>query len=119
MGLSDYNFPMLRKSLIALGLAVLAGCASRAPTDPEKVRIFESVTGAPQIGEVIERLWIEEKTTAFWFPYYDSVEEATGDFKRLAARRGGDGVINFGCYPLKGNRADSPLACNGTVVRFK
>lgn len=109
---------MLRQSLTVFSLIALAGCAHRAPTDPGNMRIYESVTGAPQVTEVIQRLWIEEKTTAFWFPYYDSVDEAAADFKRLAARRGGDGVINFGCYRLKADASSSPLACNGTVVRF-
>ena len=29
---------------------------------------------------------------------------------------GGNGVINFGCY--RKSNDDTPLGCNGTVVRF-
>ncbi len=106
-------------------LSVLSACATRVPVgpgNPDQVSIHESVTSAPVRYQVIKRLWIESWRSAFTVPAYSSQEEAAADFRRQAARLGGNGVINFGCYnriispnPPPG----SPLACNGTVVRFE
>jgi hypothetical protein len=116
-GLGVYNSGM--KRIAAPLLALLAACASApAPTDAEKIRVYESVTGAPQVGAIVKRLWIESWSTAFFAPSYASVEEGAADLQRHAARLGGDGVINFGCYRM-GEAADAALRCNGTVVRFK
>ena len=109
---------MLRKSLIALNV-VVAGCATYEATPPEKIGVYESVAGAPQVGTIIKRLWVDTWPTAFIFPAYSSSEEGAADLRERASSLGGNGVINFGCYKLRGDSADSPLACNGTVVRFK
>ena len=98
--------------------AILAGCATTTPTEPEKIQVYESVTAAPQVAAIVKRLWVESWMTAFFAPSYRSAEEAAADFREQASRLGGNGVINFGCY-RKSPSADSPLACNGTVVRFK
>jgi heat shock protein HslJ len=105
---------------VAALLALLAGCAS-APerTDPGKVRVYESVVAAPQVATVVKRLWVESWGSAIGVPSYDTPAEAEADFREQAARLGGNGVVNFGCYRMRGDRADSPLACNGTVVRFR
>jgi hypothetical protein len=109
----------MKRIAVPILAALLAACASApAPTDPEKVGVYESVTGAPQVRSVVKRLWIESKATAFFFPSYGSVEEGAADLRRAAARLGGDGVVNFGCYRMS-DAAGAPLRCNGTVVRFK
>lgn len=118
-GLADYNFCMLTKPTTLAVLAVLAGCATQEPTPPEKIGVYESVTGAPQVATIIKRLWVETWPTAFVFPTYGTAEEAAADLRERASSLGGNGVINFGCYKMRGDQADSPLACNGTVVRFK
>jgi len=105
---------MIRKLAPALA-AFLCACAA---TPPDKIQVYESVVSAPPVASVVKRLWVESWLTVAWFPYYDSVEEATAAFKEHASRAGGDGVINFGCYRTR-DRADAPLACNGTIVRFR
>lgn len=109
---------MLRAIAISLPVA-LSACATQGPAAPagmEKVSIHESVLSAPPRFEIIERLWVESWSSAFLTPSYSSREEAMEDFRREAASRGGNGVINFGCYrlPVEG----TSLKCNGTVVRF-
>ena len=99
-----------------LACALLAGCATTEP--PEKVRLYESVTGAPQIAAVVKRLWVDSWGSALVTPTYASIEEGAADLRENAASLGGDGVINFGCYRM-GDAVDAPLKCNGTVVRFK
>jgi hypothetical protein len=109
---------MLRAVALTLPF-VLSACATQAPmapVNPEQVAIHESVLSAPPRYEIVKRLWIESWSSAFMTPTYSSREEAMADFRREAANRGGNGVINFGCYrlPVDGDR----LKCNGTVVRF-
>ena len=112
---------MLRAIAICLpiALSVLTACATQAPmapVNPEQVSVHESVLSAPPRYEIVKRLWIESWTSAFLVPSYGSREEAIDAFRREAANRGGNGVINFGCYRLP---VDSErLACNGTIVRF-
>lgn len=109
---------MLRAIAICLPV-ILSACATQGPAAPvgtEQVSIHESVLSAPPRFEIIERLWVESWSSAFLTPSYSSREDAMDDFRRQAASRGGNGVINFGCYrlPVDGDR----LKCNGTVVRF-
>lgn len=107
----------MRALLLLACLGVLAGCAGKpvAPVAaPESVSVHESVTSAPPRYEVVRRLWVESWRSAFFVPTYASVEEGMADLRREAARLGGNGVLNFGCYPLRGSR----LVCNGTVVKF-
>jgi hypothetical protein len=109
---------MLRAIALTLPI-VLTACATQAPmspVSPEQVSVHESVLSAPPRYEVVKRLWVESWRSSFLVPSYASREEAMADFRREAANRGGNGVINFGCYrlPVDGTR----LACNGTVVRF-
>jgi hypothetical protein len=105
------------RPLLVLALFALAGCASRAPVDQvaaDRVAVHESTTSAPPRFEVVRRLWVESWRSAFFVPTYASAEDGRADLQREAARLGGNGIINFGCYPLRGTR----LVCNGTVVRF-
>jgi hypothetical protein len=107
----------MRRALSALVLAALAGCASPPPVDPaavERVSVHESVTSAPPRYEVVRRLWVESRRSAVAVPTYASEEEGKADLRREAARLGGNGILNFGCYPLRGTR----LVCNGAVVKF-
>lgn len=109
---------MLRAIALTLPI-VLSACAIKGPTapvNPDQVSIHESVLSAPPRYEIVKRLWVESWTSAFRVPSYASREDAMADFRREAASRGGNGVINFGCYrlPVDGTR----LKCNGTVVRF-
>ena len=99
--------------------AVLSSCATQAPlasVSPEQVSVHESVLSAPPRYEIVKRLWVASWRSSFLAPSYASREDAIADFRREAANRGGNGVINFGCYrlPVDGTR----LKCNGTVVRF-
>ena len=83
--------------------AFLSACATQAPVSPvspEQVPVHESVLSAPPRYEIVKRLWIESWTSAFLVPSYASREEAMDAFRREAANRGGNGVINFGCYRL-------------------
>ena len=115
---ASYNFRMSRPLLILAALA-LSGCASApAPSDPARVRVYESVTGAPPVAGVVKRLWVESRMTALVFPSYRSAEEGAERLRQAAARLGGDGIVNFGCYRMS-DAADAALRCNGTVVRFK
>lgn len=109
---------MIAKLLSVAALAALAGCASVEPTPPEKIGVYESVVASPQVTAVVKRLWVDSWSSAFIVPSYSSAEDAASDFREHASRLGGNGVINFGCYRM-GEAADAPLACNGTVVRFK
>ena len=109
---------MLRAIALLLPI-VLSACATQAPVAPvsaEKVSIHDSVLSAPPRYQVIERLWVGSWSSAFLTPSYSSRDEAMADFRREAADRGGNGVINFGCYPVPVN--SDRLKCNGTVVRF-
>jgi len=108
------------KAAAAVVLAILAGCASKPPaaaTDPDKVTVHESVASAPVRYEVVTRLWIESWRSALRVPAYGSVEQGAADFRQQAASRGGNGVINFGCYPTA--PGSSAFHCNGTVVKFQ
>ena len=109
---------MLRAIALTLPI-VLCACATQAPmspVSPEQVSVHQSVLSAPPRYEVVKRLWVDSWRSSFLVPSYASREDAMADFRREAANRGGNGVINFGCYrlPVDGTR----LACNGTVVRF-
>src|SRR5262245_17169891 len=95
----------------ALLVLLAAGCATRVP--PEQVSVHESVASAPPRYEVIKRLWTESwLSIAGVVPSYSSEKEAADAFRGHAARAGGNGVINFGCYPK--TPGGSSLACNGT-----
>ena len=119
-GLGDYNFRMAAKSIIAAAsIAALAGCATQGPTPSERIGVYESVTAAPQVGTIIKRLWVDTWPTAFVYPTYSTAEEGAADLRERASSLGGNGVINFGCYRTRPDKADSSLICNGTVVRFK
>ena len=109
---------MLRAIALLLPV-VLAACATQAPmapVSPEQVTVHESVLSAPPRYQIVKRLWIESWSSSFLVPSYATRDEAMADFRREAASRGGNGIINFGCYrlPVNGDR----LKCNGTVVRF-
>lgn len=112
----------MRRCLALLALALLSACASRpatAPVPPEQVRMHESVTSAPPRYEVVRRIWVEERRSAFTVPTYASLEEGRDDIRRQAASLGANGVINFGCYRMPGKSGNGTrLACNGTAVRF-
>lgn len=112
----------MSRSPALLALVLLSACASRpapAPVPPEQVRMHESVTSAPPRYEVVRRIWVEERRSAFTVPTYASIDEGRDDIRRQAARLGANGVINFGCYRMPGARGDGArLACNGTAVRF-
>jgi hypothetical protein len=100
-------------------LAALAGCASQppaAPVTPDQVSVHESVSSAPANFRVIKRLWVGSWVSAFGTPNYNTQKEAEDIFRQHAANLGGNGVINFGCY--RKSNDDTPLGCNGTVVRF-
>lgn len=111
----------MRRCLALLALALLSACASRpatAPVPPEQVRMHESVTSAPRY-EVVRRIWVEERRSAFTVPTYASLDEGRDDIRRQAAGLGANGVINFGCYRMPGKSGNGTrLACNGTAVRF-
>ena len=99
--------------------AFLSSCATQAPMSPvssEQASIHESVLSAPPRYEFVKRLWVDSWRSSFLVPSYASREDAMADFRREAANRGGNGVINFGCYRLPVH--STRLACNGTVVRF-
>ena len=105
------------RTALLLVLVVLAGCAGRAPVDQAgagRIPVHESPTSAPPRFEVVRRLWVESWRSAFFMPTYASVEDGKADLQREAARLGGNGILNFGCYALLSGR----LVCNGTVVRF-
>ena len=112
--------PRAIATLLPMLLSVfLSSCATRtpmSPVGPEQVSIHESVLSAPPRYEVVKRLWVDSWRSSFLVPSYASREDAMAHFRREAVNRGGNGVINFGCYrlPVDGAR----LACNGTVVRF-
>jgi uncharacterized protein YbjQ (UPF0145 family) len=113
---------MAKRDLRWLALAALALPLAAAAVEADQVVIHESVTSAPARYEVIKRLWVGSWVSAFTVPTYRSREQAEAAFRGHAARLGGNGVINFGCY----NRVispnpppGSPLNCNGTVVRFQ
>ena len=113
---------MANRLLAGLALASLLAPLGAAAVETDQVVIHESVTSAPVRYEVIERLWVGSWISAFTVPKYRSREEAEAAFRGHAARLGGNGVINFGCYdrvispnPPPG----SPLSCNGTIVRFR
>ncbi|HTP61719.1 MAG TPA: hypothetical protein VMJ14_06530 [Burkholderiales bacterium] len=105
-------------------LLCLFGCAAPAPTEPaaaapQKITIYESVTGAPARFQIVKRLWIESWISVVGSPWYDSLDEAKQAFREHAESLGGNGVINFGCYRMAGVLGGSPrLSCNGTIVRF-
>lgn len=105
------------RDALLLVLVVLAGCASRAPVDragADRIAVHESPTSAPPRYEVVRRLWVESWRSAFFMPTYASVQDGKAALQREAARLGGNGILNFGCYPLLSGR----LVCNATVVRF-
>src|SRR5688572_29209885 len=120
---------MPRRSLPPLAalcaVSLLSACATQAPVapaKPEQVSIHESANSAPPRFKAIKRLWVESWRSAFVTTTYRSRDEAAADFREQAAALGGNGVINFGCYSTVADRvppAGSPLACNGTVVRFE
>jgi len=112
---------MLRRNVVPVisALAVLAGCASQPsapPVTPEQVSVHESVASAPPGFRIIKRLWIESWVSAFGTPSYDAQSDAMSAMREQAASLGGNGVINFGCY--RKSTGETPLGCNGTVVRF-
>jgi hypothetical protein len=112
----------MSRCVALLALTLLSGCASRpapAPVPPEQVQMHESVASAPPRYEVVRRIWVEDRRSAFLVPSYASVDEGRDDIRRQAAGLGANGVINFGCYRMPGKSGNgSRLACNGTAVRF-
>lgn len=111
----------LRLAITGAALIGLAGCATGGPeaqAPAAKIPVHESATSAPPRHEIVKRLWVESSLSAFRTPSYASVEEATADWQRYAENLGGNGVVNFGCY-RRSAAADAPLACNGTIVRFR
>jgi uncharacterized protein YbjQ (UPF0145 family) len=110
---------MHRRLLLAILPVLVAGCASQpagAPVAPAQVAVHESVASAPVKFSVIKRLWIESWGSAFGTPSYDAQSDAMTAMREQAASLGGNGIINFGCY--RKSTGDTPLGCNGTVVRF-
>ena len=107
-------------------LLCLFGCATPLPVEsvttpaaPQKIAVYESVTDAPARFQIVKRLWIESWISVVGTPWYDSLDEAKQAFREQAESLGGNGVINFGCYPMAGILGGgSRLSCNGTVVRF-
>ena len=110
---------MAKRWLAGLALAMLLAPPGAAAAEADKVTIHESVTSAPVRFETIKRLWVGSWFSAIAVPYYDTRAEAEEAFRQHAARLGGNGVINFGCYRVSGFFKDSRLACNGTVVKFQ
>jgi hypothetical protein len=110
---------MRRTLMLAALVPLAAGCAtpSSPPVTAEQVTVHESVASAPPNFRVIKRLWVDSWGSAIGTPSYDSQKEAADVFRAHAANLGGNGVINFGCYRKSGD--DTPLGCNGTVVRFQ
>jgi len=110
----------MRRTLMLAVLPLLAaGCSTQPPAPPvtpDQVSIHESVSSAPTSFRVIKRLWVDSWISAFGTPSYNSQMEAADLFRQHAASLGGNGVINFGCYRKSDD--DTPLGCNGTVVRF-
>ena len=104
---------------------LLSACATQAPmtpANPEQVSIHESDSSAPLRYRIVKRLWVDSWRSSFFVPSYRSREEAAAEFRLQAASLGGNGVINFGCYNMVASPSPppgSPLACNGTVVRFE
>ena len=117
-GRRPYN-PGMRSLPALLLAAALAGCATtHETTSADKIPVYESVTGSPQVARHVKRLWPDSWITAVGAPRYRSAEEAAADLKEPAPALGGNGIINFACYRLS-DAADAALGCNGTVVRFK
>ena len=118
---------MLR-NLAAAFLAALMSCAATsvlaqsnqpAPTDPQAIPVYESVTPTTRRFEIVKRIWTESSRSLFVVPGYESHEQAVAAFREHAIGLGGDGVVNFGCYRLPGAfGGGTRLACNGTIVRF-
>ena len=117
---------MLQRLAASAFLLCLSGCATPVPAEPavaaaapQKIVIYDSVTDAPARFQIVKRLWIESWISAVGTPWYDSLDEAKQAFREHAESLGGNGVINFGCYPMAGILGGGPrLSCNGTVVRF-
>jgi hypothetical protein len=113
--------PGFRSAIALIAVTGLAGCATgaqEAGVPGDRIPVHESVTSAPPRYDIVKRLWIESWRSAFFVPSYASAEEAAAHMRRRAEHLGGNGVINFGCY-RKSAAADAPLACNGTIVRFR
>jgi len=97
--------------------AVLGAAGAALAADAGQVTVYETTPFPLVQMRVIKRLWIESWRSAFDTPTYRSAEQAAAAFQREAAARGGDAVVNFGCYRI-GERADA-LKCNGTVVKTR
>lgn len=103
------------------GTAVPAVAQSNqpAPTDPQAIPVYESVTPTTRRFEIVKRLWTESWRSLLAVPGYESREQAVAAFREHTIGLGGNGVINFGCYRLPGPfGGGTRLACNGTIVRF-
>ncbi len=114
---------MLRRSVVPVLAAIAAmamstGCATPppSPVTAEQVSVHESVASAPVNFRIIKRLWIESWVSAFGTPSYDAQSDAMAAMRQQAASLGGNGIINFGCY--RKSDGETPLGCNGTIVRF-
>ena len=99
--------------------AVSATAQTTLPADPQAIPVYESVTATPRRFEIVKRLWTESRRAPLVIPSYESREQAVEAFRAHAVSLGGNGVVNFGCYPLPGAfGGGTRLSCNGTIVRF-
>jgi uncharacterized protein YbjQ (UPF0145 family) len=110
-------------SLIAVGIFVLAGCAT-APnsgvTQAAEVKVYESDQLLQDQYKVVRYLWVDSWRAAFWLPSYSSEAEGIASLRAEAARLGANGLINVTCidqgHSLWSWGRRPAILCNGNAI---
>jgi len=116
----------LAKSLIALAVGALSGCASVPPDVAKRapdIKVYETGQLPIYRYDVVRRIWVDSWRTAFGAPTYPTRDDAVAALQTEAAVAGADGLINVICLDqARGRwlaRAEPAILCYGNAIRLK
>ena len=116
----------LSTTLIALGVVVLAGCASVPPEVAKRapeIKVYDNGQLPIYRYDVVRRIWVDSWRTAFTAPTFPTRDDAVAALQTEAAVAGADGLINVICLDQSRGRvfarAEPAILCYGNAIRLK
>lgn len=115
------------KTLVALAVCVLSGCASSPQNgggnSAAEVKIYEPAQLAQNQYQLVRYLPVDSWRTALWLPTYASQAQGFASLQAEASRLGANGLINVSCRDqgsFKGFSSSEPaLLCYGNAIRVR